>query len=141
MAPASTATEVDAIEEKPPVLPASLPNAHSKKNKNGVATNEKTISTGETVPGWTIMRPIRMRPLKGKKGSGSGLTANVSDIDGSYNDRKSNGDLKVTETGESGLGAAGDVENLNELRSDDELLGEDEENNAQPKLIKAVLSL
>lgn len=95
-------------------------------------TSEKAIAAhGETLPGWTIMRPLRMRGLK--KG-GSSRNASARDtvssnghVDG---DSKSNEDLKVTETNGSGdRDRIGEVEDLHTVRSDDELLGGDDGNN------------
>ncbi len=123
MAPAIP-SDVIAIYEKPVVFAPE-----TKKSKVGVPipTNEKTISAGETVPGWTIMRPMRMRGLKAKKGSSSAVSTNVSANEGPYSgiESKSNGDLKVTETRGSDANV-GEVEALSELRSDDELLGDEE---------------
>lgn len=104
-------------------------------------TNEKTSSAGETLPGWTIMRPLRMRGLKSsKKGSGGGSQSgaglnvgeNKAPIDGwAGNGNKTQGDLKVTETnGTASPVGEEEVDPLREVRSDDELLGEEETENA-----------
>lgn len=118
-------------EVKRPTTPAPKP------DKAGVASNEKA-TPGETLPGWTIMRPLRMRGLKGK-GSGSAAFKEIAESNVSTNGRgingngsKSNSDLKVTETNGTngsgdGRGGIGEVEALHEIRSDDELLGSDDE--------------
>lgn len=86
-------------------------------------TNSRGESRGETLPGWTIMRPLRMRGLKGKK-NGSGESSLVRSAGGFAED--GDRDVKGSETTEgSGIG---EVEGLGDLRSDDELLsGEEEE--------------
>jgi len=96
-----------------------------KTDKAGVAINQKaTPAEGETLPGWTIMRPLKMRGLKSKGGArhSNGIADGV--------DRK--GDLKTTQTNVTngsgdGPGGVGEVEALHEIRSDDELLGSDDE--------------
>jgi hypothetical protein len=104
-------------------------------DKAGAAINEKAISEGETLPGWTIMRPLRMRGLKGK-GSGSSSAANgagsANGNNGNSVDPKNISDLKVTETNDSGDGpnGIGEVDALHEVRSDDELLGNNEQGGA-----------
>ncbi|TVY35619.1 Solute carrier family 49 member A3 [Lachnellula subtilissima] len=122
-----------------------------------VQSNEKTVVGGtgiygEAVPGWTIMRPLKMRGLKKgagrnniKMGTGTGTSGGVDgkgEVDGNGNgnaDRKGNGngDFKITETNGSGdadrdgdgdgEGGVGDMDILSEVRSDDELLGEEED--------------
>lgn len=85
---------------------------------------EKEIS-GETVPGWTIMRPLKR---KGHKGSDSGIKlVDTNSRNGSQRNNKAEGDFKVMEssrTNESGdsYGGIGEVETLHDVRSDDELL-------------------
>jgi len=83
--------------------------------------------SGGTLPGWTMI----MRPLKKKKGRGTldaatTVTAN-SGGSGIANDDKTNGELEITNTQGSSLAGVGEVETLNELRSDDGLLENDEE--------------
>ena len=119
----------DAITEKsqPPNTPDTT------KNKKATATvNEKAPIEREPVPGFTFLRTMKMRGLK-KKSSGTGTAASapssVSTNLGSERDvdSKANDDLKITQTNGSGDGShgVGTVEALHEVRSDDELLGEE----------------
>src|SRR4051794_37194786 len=116
--------------EKPEVQePTSAP----KTDKAGVAINERATSGGETLPGWTIMRPLRMRGLK-TKGGAAHSNGNANAVD-----RK--GDLKTTQTNVTngsgnGPGGVGEIEALHEIRSDDELLGSDNEG-ASPRRVIA----
>ena len=89
------------------------------------AEKEKEISSGEPLPGWTIMRPLRKR---GNKSSATATKADTSaNVTGTNGiDSKADGDLKITETNDSGDGV-GQVEALHDLRSDDELLGDEDE--------------
>lgn len=75
------------------------------------------INKGEFVPAWTIMRPLRKK-----------LSATKSDAsaDGTGFDSKADGDLKITKTNDTGHDVR-EVEALHELRSDDGLLGDDED--------------
>ena len=102
-----------------------------KIDKSGATINEKATSSSEseTLPGWTIMRPLRMRGLKGK--SGASATSKGKGNDGNVS--KNATDLKNTATNDSGESPHGieELETLNEMRSDDELLGEGEE--GQPR--------
>jgi FLVCR family MFS transporter 7 len=66
-----------------------------------------------------------MRPLR-KKGNKSSATATGASGNERAIDSKADPDLKVTETNGSGS-RVGEVEALHDLRSDDELLGDDEE--------------
>ena len=89
--------------------------------KPAVPDNEKEISKGESLPGWTIMRPLR------KKGNKSSVSKAGASAHGNRDiDSKANGDLKVIETNDSG-NSTGEVEALHDLRSDDELLGDEDE--------------
>ncbi|KAF4628669.1 hypothetical protein G7Y89_g9482 [Cudoniella acicularis] len=64
------------------------------------ASNSKAHTHGETLPGWTIMRPLRMRGIRGSARNGN---AQVSTTDeGKETDKKGDDDLKVTETNGSG---------------------------------------
>ncbi|TVY71209.1 Solute carrier family 49 member A3 [Lachnellula suecica] len=102
--------------------------------------NEKAPPTthGETdtLPGWTIMRPLKMRGLKkGVKASPSAAeagSANGNGLNGRSSADKTDGDLKVTETNDSGDGrrGIGEVDVLSEVRSDDELLGDENQQRA-----------
>jgi FLVCR family MFS transporter 7 len=96
----------------------------------GVVDSEKAIPEAETtVPGWAIMRPLRMRGLRSKAG-GSSAASNADTISNAkYTngiDSKADSDLKVTETNGSG-DMRGEIEALHEVRSDDELLGDEEQ--------------
>ena len=100
-------------------------------NKTEPLANEKTAP--EPVPGgFSFLRTIKMRGLKGR-GSGSASPApstdsNVGNGNGSGIDSKNNDELEVTQSNGSGDGPdrIGEVEALHEVRSDDELLGDDE---------------
>lgn len=100
-------------------------------NKTEPLANEKTAP--EPVPGgFSFLRTMKMRGLKGR-GSGSAAPApstdsNVSNGNGSGIDNKNNDELKVTQSNGSGDGPdrIGEIEALHEVRSDDELLGDDE---------------
>ncbi|KAG0648666.1 Peramine biosynthesis cluster [Hyphodiscus hymeniophilus] len=89
-------------------------------NKPVIPGTEKEINRGEFLPGWTIMRPLRKRGNKS-----SAANADVS-RNGDGTKDSADGDIKITETNESG-NPIGEVEALHDLRSDDELLGDDEE--------------
>ncbi|TVY90548.1 Solute carrier family 49 member A3 [Lachnellula willkommii] len=154
MPPESGATAVDASKK---ALDTNNADANAKvKAILPAQSNEKTTLGGihgETVPGWTIMRPLRMRGLKGSggnsrtntgSGTGTGTGGGVDgdergvdrDANGNGNaDRKEDPDFKVTETNGSGDGDGGrregDMEILSQVRSDDELLGEEEEEERQ----------
>jgi len=84
-------------------------------------------SPADTVPGWTIMRPLRK---KGNKASGMGTKgASNANGNGASFDSQSGDDLKMLKTNDTGdgYGGVGEVETLHEVRSEDELLeGEDE---------------
>ncbi|KAH8765763.1 major facilitator superfamily domain-containing protein [Hyaloscypha finlandica] len=100
-------------------------------NKTEPLANEKTAP--EPVPGgFSFLRTMKMRGLKGR-GSGSASPApstdsNVGNGNGSGIDSKNNDELEVTQSNGSGDGPdrIGEVEALHEVRSDDELLGDDE---------------
>ena len=107
--------------------------ATSSIAKSSFFEKDNEIS-GDTVPGWTIMRPLRK---KGLKRSPSGIMM-IDTISGNETQRDSTaeGDLKImdsTRTDGSGDGYndAQEVENLHDVRSDDELL-EDEHTTRQP---------
>jgi len=98
------------------------PPASSRNNASTIAEG-KGNAAGETLPGWTIMRPLRRK--QGASGSGSaGANGAVSANDTDLADAKENNHLKLAETRGSEYGI-GDTEALHEVRSDDELLGED----------------
>jgi hypothetical protein len=95
----------------------------SAVNKPVFTEKQKEITSGETLPGWTIMRPLRKR---GSKSSGAVTKADAS-VNGTQGvDSKADSDLKITETNASS-NEVGEVEALHDLRSDDELLGDEEE--------------
>jgi FLVCR family MFS transporter 7 len=112
-----------------------------KHDKAEAAVTEKETPERESVPGWTLLQTMKMRGLKGR-GSGSVASApsavsrnvgNGKSVDGNPND-----ELKATQTNGSGDGqvAVGEVEALHEVRSDDELLG-DEEGGSEPQPVTA----
>lgn len=86
---------------------------------------EKEINKGESLPGWTIMRPLRKRGNK----ANAGATKVDASANGNGTKGIADGDLKVTETNDTNDSSdrVGQVEALHDLRSDDELLGEDDE--------------
>jgi MFS transporter, FLVCR family, MFS-domain-containing protein 7 len=107
-----------------------------KTDKAGISPKEEATSEGETVPGWTIMRPLRMRGLKGKK-SGSAATVSTNGLKVGGVDSKDNEELKVTETNNSGdRNGIGEVDALHEVRSEDELLGPGDDE-ASPRRVTA----
>lgn len=129
MAPQSASLELTSATDLEKQLESE---ARPTLNEN----NKKIESAGETLPGWTIMKPLRMRGLKGK--SKVGTTASNSHSSTNVNglksiDSKGNDDLKVTATNDTGdPGGIGEIEALHEVRSDDELLGpEDDEPSRQ----------
>ncbi|TVY54184.1 Solute carrier family 49 member A3, partial [Lachnellula cervina] len=159
MPPESGAAGTAAVGSSKKALETYNANANAKvKAILPVQSNEKTAIGGvhaETVPGWMIMRPLRMRGLKGaggdsrmNTGTGTGTGGSVDgdergvDRDANANgsgtgnaDRKEDGDFKITETNGSGdgdgRGGEGFMEVLSQVRSNDELLGEEEEEERQ----------
>lgn len=117
MAPISS-TEEDGRKNNKDVTGA--PKIENEK-KEGTDTKESVTVTGkglesqsETVPGWTIMRPLRMGRLKGK-GAPTASTREVK------NGGSSDGnDLKGAQTNDAT--GAGEVEALSNVRSLDGLL-------------------
>lgn len=94
--------------------------------------NEKAASEQSSIPGWTRLRTMKMRVLKGKRGTtaaASNVTFNSNDAKANSTERKSNEELKVSQTNGSGDGphGVGEVEALHEVRSDDELLGDNDQ--------------
>ena len=97
----------------------------SKPTSDSAGHHKDKSSSGATLPGWTmIMRPLKKK-RRGSADAATTITANDAGS-GLTNDAKTNGDLKITHTQSSSLGA-GEVETLNELRSDDGLLENDDE--------------
>lgn len=102
-----------------------------KADHTGVAVHQKE-TLGEILPGWTITRPTRTRGLKAKgKGKGKGsftkpdLGMDESTVDRSH-DKNIGGFKESTEITGRGDGLDG----LHDIRSDDELLGSDDEGDA-----------
>jgi hypothetical protein len=85
---------------------------------------EKEINKGESLPGWTIMRPLRKRGNKSSPATKADANGNETNDDGAKGIAEN--DIKVTETNDSG-NSVGEVEALHDLRSDDELLGDAEQ--------------
>lgn len=90
--------------------------------KSGLVEREKEVPE-ETVPGWTIMRPLKRKSKKGSHGGevaklvpSQSSNSNETRVDGQPGD-----DLKSTETHGS-MDGVGEVDNLQDIRSDDELL-------------------
>ncbi|TVY23333.1 Solute carrier family 49 member A3, partial [Lachnellula hyalina] len=161
IATATSAALDDPSKKSPNTDNANVPNVNADADAKvkakvkaipPVQSNEKVVvggtgTYGEAVPGWTIMRPLKMRGLKKgarrnnmKMGTGTDTNGGVDGVDGNGNaDRKGNGngDFKITETNGSGgadrdgdgdgEGGVGDMDVLGEVRSDDELLGEEED--------------
>lgn len=129
--PMASANNKDALGKEVNLGPQEL---ISKPTPDSAGHPKDKNSSGATLPGWTMI----MRQLK-KKGRGNAdaattITANEA-ASGIANDDKTNGDLKITHTQSSSLGA-GEVETLNELRSDDGLLENDDgllENDDEPQ--------
>jgi MFS transporter, FLVCR family, MFS-domain-containing protein 7 len=124
--PPETLGDAHAAEKRHDIQLQSAP----ENDKTEPPANEKAAA--EPVPGgFSFLRTMKMRGLKGR-GGGSAAPApsadsNVSNGNGSGNDRKDNDELKVTQSNGSGDGPnrIGEVEALHEVRSDDELLGDD----------------
>jgi len=107
------------------------PNIQDAPNneKTEPATDDKAASA--PVPGgFSFLRTMKMRSLKGRGSAASAPSndSNVSNGNGSGIDSKHNDDLKATQSNGSGDGprGIGEIEPLHEVRSDDELLGDDE---------------
>ncbi|EKD20423.1 uncharacterized protein L3040_004290 [Drepanopeziza brunnea f. sp. 'multigermtubi'] len=112
----------------------------SRAEKSGVAVCERDTAR-EMLPDWMVMRPMRMRGLKSKgNGIGSerrrradGLGSNGKgggNGNGNGIDVNRKSDFKITETDETtgsgdGQDGTGDLEASDDIRSDDELLGSD----------------
>ncbi|KAE9370390.1 MFS general substrate transporter [Stipitochalara longipes BDJ] len=107
-----------------------------QKDKTESPTDDKRAS--EPVPGgFSFLRTMKMRSLKSRGSAASvpSTDSNVSNGNGSGIDSKHNDDLKVTQSngsGGSGDGSRGigEIEPLHEVRSDDELLGDEERRSA-----------
>ncbi|CAL3969174.1 unnamed protein product [Diplocarpon coronariae] len=123
-----SAVEKPKLRKQPPA-PAS--------EKASVTTYEKAAH-GETLPSWTIMKPLKMRGMRGKSSeSAASRRAGQSTNEHSINDHdgKSTSDFKITETSATsgsghGRDEIGEVEALRQVRSDDDLLGRDDERDA-----------
>jgi len=103
-----------------------LPKSTSKLEPGALGNDKDKKLSGGTLPGWTmIMRPLKKKN-RGTADAATTVTANAY-ASGVTNDDKTNGDLKNTPTHESSLAGVGEVETLNELRSDDGLLENDDE--------------
>jgi len=91
----------------------------STKKGAPVVQEKEAEPQSETLPGWTIMRPLRMGRLKGK----GAPVAKEREIGSASNGR----DLKPTETNGTGesTNIVGEVEVLSDVRSLDGLLGDD----------------
>lgn len=113
------------IKEKPPLTSPDT-SRPATKSVAPVADEKSGAAHGETLPGWTIMRPVRMRGLRKGGGPSTSAPSNGSANGHARDGSNKTGDLKITETNTTGDGT-GDI--LREIRSDDELLGE--ENAAQ----------
>jgi FLVCR family MFS transporter 7 len=113
------------------------------QNIQDAPNNEKTESTTDdkagtdSVPGgFSFLRTMKMRTLK-NRGSAASAPPNDSNVSngnasGSGIDSKHNDELKVTQSNGSGDGlqGIGEIEPLHEVRSDDELLGDEERGSA-----------
>jgi hypothetical protein len=102
----------------------------SQENKTEATANDNTAP--EPAPGgWTFLQAMKMGGLK-SRGSASAAaspplskSSNVSN--GKSIDSKDNDELKVAQTNDSGDGprGIGEIDALHEVRSDDELLGDE----------------
>jgi len=130
-----------AEQEKSPIANTNT-NTNNTKRPIVAVTNEKPATTthGETLPGWTIMRPLKMRGLKkGAKSTSTSTSSAAAESATSNGNGNANGssiissadkkeDLKITTTNGSGdRNGVGEVDVLSEVRSNDELLGEEDE--------------
>jgi hypothetical protein len=94
--------------------------AQTETTQVGVGKEEERDAGREdTFPGWTIMLPVMKN---GNKRGGVSTTSTNVDSDES----KASGDIRVAETKDNG-DARGEAVPLEEVRSNDELLGEEED--------------
>ena len=124
-------------------ISGDAPTTEKHQNIQNPTNEEKAESASDdkapTAPvpgGFSFLRTMKMRSLKGR-GSAASAPSNESSVSngtGNGIDRKHNDDLKVTQSNGSGDGlrGIGEVEPLHEVRSDDELLG-DEERRSTPQ--------
>lgn len=98
----------------------------SRNKKVLPSVKEKSADpNGETVPGWTIMRPLKMGRLKGKNAP----VASAREVGSAGSDSR---DLKASTTNDTGatLSGAGEIEVLSDVRSLDGLLGNESPSDA-----------
>lgn len=107
----SPITEPITTETKKPVASnTTSTSSNDSTKKSPRAGNVKEVKSGETLPGWTVMRPLKRRAAKGNTAP-----------NGSPDPK---GDIKGASTNcEEGYGNG---VGLDELRSDDDLLEEHE---------------
>jgi hypothetical protein len=114
------------LNEKTSYTPIESPNRQVKQSKKAPTPIGK--AHGESIlPGWTIMRPLRMKAMGRAKKPAEGTDGVVSQRSSKSEERDGeNKGLKgVTTNGTAS--SAGDLEGLTEMRSDDELLDDSED--------------
>src|SRR4051794_3939005 len=91
--------------------------APNNSGKVPIVEKERDIPA-ESVPGWTIMRPLRKKGTK-TSGSASGLS-NANGTELSMDGKNGNGLKTMDSTTSSDGYGVGEIEALREIRSDDE---------------------
>jgi hypothetical protein len=110
------------LNEKEPYTATETPTP--PKNE----TSKASVSHGESIlPGWTRMRPLRMKAMGRGKKSGEGTNGIVIERSGS--EERENKDLKGVTTNNTTASSAGDMEGLTQMTSDDGLLDGSEDGN------------
>jgi len=90
----------------------------TRRNKEKEGTTVQQLEHGETLPGWTVMRPLKMGRMKGKNAP----FAQEREVGVSGGDGR---DSKVSSTNGTGstTNGGGEIEVLSDVRSLDGLLG------------------
>ncbi|KAG9235905.1 major facilitator superfamily domain-containing protein [Amylocarpus encephaloides] len=127
----------DAIKPLSELVPEHKEKEDKENQKVPGSTKEREVETGgkqghgSILPGWTIMRPLKMRALDRKtKGAETITTEAAIQRDDSYSelaDSKDSEGLKIMNTEQTGRSdPRGEVDCFSDLRSDDELLEEED---------------
>jgi hypothetical protein len=113
------------LNEKIPYTATRPPNLQGEESKKAPTPTGK--AHGESIiPGWTIMRPLRMKAMGRSKKPAEGTNGTVSERrSGSEEGDVENRGLKGVKTNGT-ASSAGDMEGLTEMRSDDGLLDDGE---------------
>ncbi|CAG8954250.1 hypothetical protein HYFRA_00005870 [Hymenoscyphus fraxineus] len=131
--PANSGLEITAIDdEKATALQKEHQDEVKKVSTKGQQTEKKEKENSHPA-GWTIMRPLRMRAMGGKSKKDGGATTNANGEavmrSSSEDDADATKDFKTLETtGTGGSRGLGEVEVMTDMRSDDGLLEDENEN-------------